>query len=175
MKWFIGSSLVAALLFQSISWQQSVGQSTTPPVCTCQEGLSTTQLAGAYECQHGPESNADCRDLAAILKKANKKFNTTLMCKESNGGKNIIIQDPTTGQVFTFACRCYDCGLPDPNGVSNQCEPLVVNHEGICLPTTTNQGDCVRHPSHDNLPLTTKLSPDVLHEYATLRLYRWLH
>ncbi len=154
MKWFVGSLLVLCMLFQAVSWQQSLGQA-EPPECPCHlqgSNYSSLQMLGAMECAHGPNHNAECRALQEFvaMHPGAGPLNILTMCHETNGGKDITVTDPATGDTGTFACKCYECGQPDQNGDTNQCEGFRLFNEAMCgLLGTGTQGNCVRHDSVD--------------------------
>lgn len=118
MKWFVGSLLVMCMLFQAVNWQQSIAQ-TAIPDCPCSPTSSSLDLIGGMECAHGLSHNAECRALKEFIRlhPGAGPLNQVRMCHELNGGNDITVTDPATGQSATFACKCYECGQPDQNGV----------------------------------------------------------
>ena len=149
MKWFVGSLLVFCLLFQTVNWQQSMAQAAFPD-CPCSQSSSSWGLLGGLECAHGPEHNAECRAMKEFIKlhPQSGTFEKLSMCQETNGGVSVTLTDPISGATGTFACKCYECGQPDENGIVGKCEGYRVYYEAKCgLLETGTQGSCVTHDS----------------------------
>ncbi len=144
MKLFVGFLLVLCMCFQVVNWQQSMAQ-TEIPECPCSQTSSSLNYLGGMECAHGEEHNADCRDLINFLMQYPNAgtFSKSTMCHELNGGQSVTVTDPNTGQSETFACKCYECGQPDENGIVGKCEGVRVFNEATCgLLDDGTQGYC---------------------------------